>query len=63
MGAEPLGDDGWELRGERRGGRSTTTRRPSRGTRAPGTVHHVAWGTTVAEHPRWHERLNEAGVP
>jgi glyoxalase family protein len=23
----------------------------------------VAWGTTVAEHPRWHERLAEAGVP
>jgi glyoxalase family protein len=26
-------------------------------------VHHVAWGTTVAEHPQWLERLAEAGVP
>ena len=25
-------------------------------------MHHVAWGTTVAEHPAWHERLIEAGV-
>src|SRR5215210_2462807 len=27
-----------------------------------GTVHHVAWGTTVAEHPRWEERLRDAAV-
>jgi len=25
-------------------------------------VHHVAWGTTQAEHPRWLERLAERGV-
>jgi len=25
-------------------------------------VHHVAWGTTIAEHPRWLERLTEHGV-
>ena len=25
-------------------------------------MHHVAWGTTLAEHPAWHERLIEAGV-
>ncbi len=33
-----------------------------RASRARGTVHHVAWGTTVAEHPRWLERLAEQGV-
>ena len=26
-------------------------------------MHHVAWGTTVAEHPRWDELLRDAGVP
>ena len=23
----------------------------------------MAWGTTVAEHPRWEEHLRDAGVP
>jgi glyoxalase family protein len=27
-----------------------------------GTVHHIAWGTTAAEHPRWVEHLRDAGV-
>jgi glyoxalase family protein len=25
-------------------------------------VHHVAWGTSVAEHPRWQERFEEIGL-
>ncbi len=25
-------------------------------------MHHVAWGTTVAEHPHWDRRLQEARV-
>jgi glyoxalase family protein len=25
-------------------------------------VHHVAFGTTVADHPRWFERIQRAGV-
>jgi glyoxalase family protein len=25
-------------------------------------VHHVAWGTTVEEHPKWLEHLAESGV-
>jgi glyoxalase family protein len=63
MGATPLGDGGWELRGERRGGTIHYDSPPEApGNQSAGTVHHVAWGTTVAEHPRWHERLNEAGV-
>ena len=53
----------WELRGSRRGGTIVYDRAPSeRGIQGAGTVHHVAWGTTVAEHPRWYERLQEAGV-
>ena len=34
----------------------------SRAVAGAGTIHHVAWGTTVAEHPRWHEHLRAAGV-
>ena len=26
-------------------------------------MHHIAWGTTVSEHPRWLEILNLTGVP
>ena len=46
--------DTWELRGDRRGGTITFDTPPAeRGSPAAGTVHHVAWGTTVAEHPLW----------
>jgi glyoxalase family protein len=54
-----------ELRGERRGATISFDEAPagSRHVQGAGSIHHVAWGTTVAEHPRWHERLAEAGVP
>ena len=64
VGAEPVGEATWELRGERRG--STIAFEPAppeRGRQSGGSVHHVAWGTTVDEHPRWHEHLTRAGVP
>ena len=63
LGARAAGPDAWELRGERRGGTIAYDPPPSEpGRSSAGTVHHVAWGTTVAEHPRWLERLREAGV-
>ncbi len=53
----------WEFRGKRRGGTITYDPAPEeRGIQGAGTVHHVAWGTTVAEHPRWYERLQQAGI-
>jgi glyoxalase family protein len=64
LGATPLGDDTWELRGEARGGTIAYDTPPAeRGRQSAGTVHHIAWGTTVAEHPRWDELLRDAGVP
>jgi glyoxalase family protein len=64
MGARALGDDAWELRGEVRGSTIAYDAPPAeRGQQSAGTVHHIAWGTTVADHPRWDERLREAGVP
>ena len=63
LGAEPAGDAQWRLRGERRGATISYDPPPKHaGVASAGTVHHVAWGTTVAEHPRWHARLREAGV-
>ena len=62
--ATPLGDDAWELRGERRGATIAYDAAPAEpGRPSAGTVHHVAWGTTVEEHPAWFERINGAGVP
>jgi glyoxalase family protein len=64
LGATALGDDAWELRGEVRGGTIAYDAPPAEpGRQSAGTVHHVAWGTTVAEHPRWEEHLRAAGVP
>ena len=63
LGARAAGDDGWEVRGERRGARYLLDAVPGqRGLQGAGTVHHVAFGTTIAEHPRWFERIREAGV-
>src|SRR5207247_6217875 len=63
MGATRTGDSSWELRGEKRGGTITLDAPPAeRGIPGAGTVHHVAWGTTVAEHPRWLEQLARHGV-
>jgi glyoxalase family protein len=63
LGARPAGDDSWELRGERRGATIEYEHAPAEpGKQSAGTVHHVAWGTTVEEHPRWLERLRDAGV-
>src|SRR3954451_19933003 len=63
LGAEAAGDDAWELRGERRSGAYVLDPAPDqRGLQAAGTVHPVEFGTTVAEPPRWLERIQRAGV-
>jgi glyoxalase family protein len=63
LGAEATGEQAWELRGERRGGAYLLDEAPEpRGLQGAGTVHHVAFGTTVAEHPEWFDRIRGAGV-
>jgi glyoxalase family protein len=63
LGASPAGDGAWELRGARRGSVIAYDEPPAdRARPGAGTVHHVAWGTSVEEHPRWQDRLTESGV-
>jgi glyoxalase family protein len=63
LGAQRTGEDTWTLRGERRGGWIAYDPAPAeRGRQSGGSVHHVAWGTTVDEHPRWQDQITEAGV-
>ncbi len=60
---EPRGEQEWEARGERRGGFYAYDAPPPEGRGIPGagTVHHVAWGTTIEEHEAWQRRVAEAG--
>jgi glyoxalase family protein len=63
LAAERRGDSEWELRGESRGSFIAYDAPPEqRGSQSAGTVHHVAWGTTVAEHSEWEPHLRAAGV-
>jgi glyoxalase family protein len=63
LGATRAGDATWELRGDARGSFIAYDTPPDEpGRQSAGTVHHVAWGTTAASHPRWEERLRGAGV-
>ncbi len=63
LGFEPHGDG---LGGPRRAaGRPLhlrPSRPPERGFGGAGTVHHVAWATTMDEHEAWRERVAEAGA-
>ena len=64
MNARAVDEERWELRGERRGGWIAYDPAPlERGRQSGGTVHHIAWGTTVADHPRWEEHLTSVGIP
>jgi glyoxalase family protein len=58
---EPAGD-GWEARGEHRGGLYAYDPPPEEpGVQSGGTVHHVAWASTMDEHEDWQRRVVEAG--
>ena len=52
----------WEARGDKRGGLYAYDAAPEgRGIPGAGTVHHVAWATTMDEHEAWQQRVAEAG--
>ena len=66
LNATKLDDATWALRGRQRGSFIAYDQPPADGQRphqGAGSVHHVAWGTSQAEHPRWYEHIAGAGVP
>ncbi|MEJ7566813.1 MAG: VOC family protein [Gaiellaceae bacterium] len=63
LGFEPHGDGRWEVRGERRGGWFSFESAPAeRGVGGAGTVHHVAFSSTLEEHDAWQRRVAGAGM-
>ena len=63
LGFVSVGDDAWDARGPSRGGRYIYDEAPAeRGIGGAGTVHHVAWSSSMDEHAAWHERVAAAGM-
>jgi glyoxalase family protein len=57
------GEARWEARGESRGGFYAYDAPPAeRGLGGAGTVHHVAWASTMDDHVAWQRRVAEAGL-
>ena len=58
------GDEAWQARGAARGGRYAFDPPPASGSGVPGagTVHHVAWSSSMEEHEAWHARVSAAGM-
>ncbi len=55
--------EGWEARGEKRGGFYAFDESPPEpGLQGAGSVHHVAWASIPEEHMRWRERAISAGA-
>jgi glyoxalase family protein len=61
LGFRRDGDASWEVRGADRGGYYVYDAATQTGVPGAGTVHHVAWATTMDEHDAWQERVAEAG--
>jgi glyoxalase family protein len=60
---EHLDDDGWEARGSTRGGLYLYDEPPEEPARqGAGSVHHVAWASTIDEHEQWRERAIAGGA-
>jgi len=63
LGFEPVGPQGWEARGDERGGLWGYTEPPEElGIPGAGTVHHIAWGSKPDEHEAWRERVMDGGA-
>ncbi|HSI81685.1 MAG TPA: VOC family protein [Solirubrobacterales bacterium] len=56
-------DGEWEARGEDRGSSWAYDEPPGHaGIQGAGTVHHIAWASTIDDHVRWRERVVGAGA-
>jgi glyoxalase family protein len=62
LGFERKEGETWETRGEARGGWIEYEAAPEHlGLPGAGTVHHVAWASTMEDHEAWQRRVAEAG--
>jgi glyoxalase family protein len=60
---EPGDEGSWEARGSSRGGLYVYEEPPAeRSRQGAGSVHHVAWASTIDEHEEWRERAISAGA-
>jgi glyoxalase family protein len=56
-------EEGWEARGESRGGLYVQDDPPDEGPlQGAGSVHHVAWASTIDDHAAWREKAIAAGA-
>jgi glyoxalase family protein len=56
-------EGGWEARGETRGGLYLYDEPPAEpALQGAGSVHHIAWASTIDEHEEWRERAISAGA-
>ena len=63
LGFAPTGPADWEVRGASRGGLFGYDVPPADGgVPGAGTVHHVAWASTMRDHEAWQRKVTEAGV-
>jgi glyoxalase family protein len=62
LGFQPR-EDGWEIRGDSRGGLyGFDPPPPDRGLQGAGSVHHIAWASQIEEHEKWRDRVIAAGA-
>jgi glyoxalase family protein len=62
LGFTPSGE-GWEVRGEERGGLWAYDAPPEKpGRPGGGTVHHIAWASRMEDHEDWRQRAIEGGA-
>ncbi|HZK73092.1 MAG TPA: VOC family protein [Clostridia bacterium] len=63
LGFSGTGRDSFESRGERRGSFYRYDPAPDgRAMSGAGTVHHVAWSSTLEDHASWHQKVAAAGA-
>ncbi len=64
LGFVPTGDGRFEARGDHRSGFYAYDAPPASGAGVPGagTVHHVAWSSTMEDHEAWRTRVAAAGL-
>jgi glyoxalase family protein len=59
---QPTEGDDYEIRGDRRGSFYAYDRTDEPGTPGAGTIHHVAWSSSIEEHEAWRDRAMAGGA-